>query len=339
MLDIPYYTRYVPIAIVGACPEHGLFFRPPGQADLERIYVANQQRNKLDFEPLAGFTVPDGPKSGDLLGRNINSYLDVFSSRQLLYLHRAIHLLHDHSGAVKLNLALLVSTSLEFNSLLCGYKGWFKRRPGAIRHVFALHAYSFPYTALENNPVNREKSSGNLQLLFHDRIVRGRRWAVAPVERKINRNSQTQLVKIPGELDGGIEVFDQATLGSGRQKFWLIHGDSRRLPLDDHSIDLIVTDPPYYDSVQYSDLATFFRVWLTRLLPDEPGRDVERGRLADERTQQAAGLRRDSGGIARVRRHGEGLDEAGAAGGGGGAAGRGFDRRIGDGRIRHRRFQ
>jgi adenine-specific DNA methylase len=41
------------------------------------------------------------------------------------------------------------------------------------------------------------------------------------------------------------------------------------LPIDDHSVDLIVTDPPYYDNVQYSDLAAFFRVWLARLLPDE----------------------------------------------------------------------
>lgn len=47
--------------------------------------------------------------------------------------------------------------------MLCGYKGWYKRRPGAIRHVFALHAYSFQYTVLENNPVNPRKSSGNLQ--------------------------------------------------------------------------------------------------------------------------------------------------------------------------------
>ncbi len=77
------------------------------------------------------------------------------------------------------------------------------------------------------------------------------------------------MVKIPGELDSGLEVFDQASLTTGRQRFWLIHGDSRNLPIDDHSIDLIVTDPPYYDSVQYSDLATFFRVWLAHLLPDE----------------------------------------------------------------------
>ena len=268
LLDIPFYARYVPIAIAARCPAHGVFFRSPGKADMERILAANSVRDSLDFGELENFAVADGTKSGDLIGRNIHSYLDVFSSRQLLYLYHSIQLLRDYHGVAKLNLALLVSTSLEFNSLLCGYKGWFQRRPGAIRHVFALHAYAFQYTVAENNPLGREKSSGNLQLLFRDRIERGRKWAVAPVERKINHKA-TQLVKIPGEFDGGTEAFGQTELTNGRQAFWLIHGDSRHLPIDDHSVDLIVTDPPYYDNVQYSDLAAFFRVWLARLLPDE----------------------------------------------------------------------
>jgi adenine-specific DNA methylase len=64
-------------------------------------------------------------------------------------------------------------------------------------------------------------------------------------------------------------VNDQKGLQEGNQKFLLVHGNSNILPLDDQSVDFIVTDPPYYDSVQYSDLAAFFRVWLACLLPDE----------------------------------------------------------------------
>ena len=269
LLDIPYYTRYVPIAIAATCPEHGFLFRSPGESDLECIHQADRQRDTLNFGQPEDFAVHSGPKSDDLLRHNIRSYLDLFSSRQLLYLRQAIRQLRDYEGITKLNLGLLMSTSLEFNSLLCGYKGWYKRRPGAIRHVFALHAYSFPYTALENNPVNQRKSSGNLQLLFRDRIERGRKWALAPVERKVGQDGKQCLVKMSGEMDAGIEVFDQQALTHEHQRFWLIHGDSRHLPIEDHSIDMIVTDPPYYDSVQYSNLAAFFRVWLRHLLPNE----------------------------------------------------------------------
>lgn len=269
LLELPFYARYVPIAIVATCSMHGLFFRTPSETDVARIEDANKQREILDFGPLENFEVVNGPKSGDLIKRGIRSYLDLFSSRQLLYLYHATHMLRDYNGVEKLNLGMLVSTSLEFNAMLCGYKGWYKRRPGAIRHVFALHAYSFPYTALENNPVNPHKSSGNLQLLFHDRIERGRKWAALPIERRIKDDGKSTPVRILGELDGGVEVFSQAELTDDRQKFWLVHGDSRSLPIDSDSVDLIVTDPPYYDSVQYSDLAAFFRVWLARLLPHE----------------------------------------------------------------------
>ena len=268
LLELPFYARYTPVAIVGVCEQHGIFFRSPGELDLERIRQADAQRDGLDFGQLADFTVNDGPKSGDLLRHNIRSYLDVFSSRQLLYLSHAIRRLRSYAGSHKLVLGTLVSTSLEFNAMLCGYKGWYKRRPGAIRHVFALHAYSFQYTALENNPVNPQKSSGNLQQLFHDRIERGRKWAALPIERKIDPNGKKELVKIAGEADDGIEVFDQAELSDGERRFWLIQGDSQSLPITSDSIDMVVTDPPYYDNVQYGNLAEFFRVWLTRLLPD-----------------------------------------------------------------------
>ena len=58
-------------------------------------------------------------------------------------------------------------------------------------------------------------------------------------------------------------VWRMASVASG-----LIQGDSRSLPIANDSIDMVVTDPPYFDSVQYGNLAAFFRVWLARLLPE-----------------------------------------------------------------------
>ena len=37
------------------------------------------------------------------------------------------------------------------------------------------------------------------------------------------------------------------------------------------SVDLILTDPPYYDAIPYSDLMDFFYVWLRRLVPGVGG--------------------------------------------------------------------
>lgn len=265
-LDVPYYARYEALVVSSHCPQHKLFFRsvdPVTQASLDR---ADDLRPELTFRA-QDFTVEPGRKSVHLRRRGIFSYLDLFSSRQLLVMERAVALL-PQSEEVRLNLALLLSTALEFNSLLCGYKGKNTRRPGAIRHVFAHHAYSFPYTALENNLLYPRKSSGTLQKLFHSRIRNGRHWALQPRERDLS-SSKSTFVDIVGETDQGIEAADFEQLHNGTQRFLLHQGSATKIDLPDGRVDAIVTDPPYYDSIQYSDLSAYFRVWLGQMLPEQ----------------------------------------------------------------------
>jgi adenine-specific DNA methylase len=44
----------------------------------------------------------------------------------------------------------------------------------------------------------------------------------------------------------------------------VVQASVMRLPYEDDTFDAIITDPPYYDSVQYGDLSDFFYVWLKR---------------------------------------------------------------------------
>ena len=43
--------------------------------------------------------------------------------------------------------------------------------------------------------------------------------------------------------------------------------DAANLPFQDDYFDAIVTDPPYYDSVQYAELASYFWVWESWICP------------------------------------------------------------------------
>lgn len=45
-------------------------------------------------------------------------------------------------------------------------------------------------------------------------------------------------------------------------------GDATKLPFEDNNFDAVLTDPPYYDSVSYSDLSDMQYVWLHRALGD-----------------------------------------------------------------------
>ncbi len=262
-LDVTFHTRYQPVAVYSRCTRHGPFFAAPTEIDQSCFELADAARPTL---PADQFAIAPGPKSVELIRHGVTSYLDLFSSRQLLYLDRATGWVQDHPHSIRLVLALLISTSLEFNSMLCGYKGGGTRRPGAIRHTFSHHAYTLPYTALENNPLFELKTSGTLRKLFHDRVRRAHKWAQQPVERRVEER-RTHPVAIHGEVDMGQEVLDPADLSSGERRFLLLQDTAVSLNLPSDSVDAIVTDPPYYDSVQYSDLAAFFHVWLRRMLP------------------------------------------------------------------------
>ena len=79
-------------------------------------------------------------------------------------------------------------------------------------------------------------------------------------------------------------LFADASGGAGGQLDWvkrfIIHesnnvipamvtrGDGAALVIRDNSVDVVVTDPPYFDAIAYGDLSDFFYVWLKRGLGD-----------------------------------------------------------------------
>jgi len=44
----------------------------------------------------------------------------------------------------------------------------------------------------------------------------------------------------------------------------VIRGDGASLPLETGTVDVVVTDPPYFDAISYADLSDYFYVWLKR---------------------------------------------------------------------------
>lgn len=45
-----------------------------------------------------------------------------------------------------------------------------------------------------------------------------------------------------------------------------MNGDSSKLPVPAGTVDAVVTDPPYFDFVHYSELSDFFFAWLSPAL-------------------------------------------------------------------------
>ena len=49
---------------------------------------------------------------------------------------------------------------------------------------------------------------------------------------------------------------------SGNADVTFLVNDAKKLPLDDETIDLIVTDPPFFDEIQYFELSYIYASWL-----------------------------------------------------------------------------
>jgi SAM-dependent methyltransferase len=149
-----------------------------------------------------------------------------------------------------------------FNNLFCSFKG---EGTGAVRHLFSHHILKPERTPLENNPWGTPRSSGSFSTLFERRLLAARSYAERPFEIRATRQGNREV----GAKVFGINHPIQPRLAAkpseflrGQAQAYVFCGDSARLPLPDASVDLVITDPPYFDMVNYSELADFFYVWL-----------------------------------------------------------------------------
>jgi putative DNA methylase len=148
----------------------------------------------------------------------------------------------------------LSSGLLEFNNLFASYKG---EGTGAVRHMFSHHILKPERTPIEANVWGTPKSSGSFSGLYRWRLGRAMAYRDAPTEVK-GGNGEKAVVASPA-FSGAL---DWPVTGNFKPRgIYLSCGDSSVMGLLDKSMDFVVTDPPFFDNVHYSELADFFYAW------------------------------------------------------------------------------
>ncbi|MBC8392012.1 MAG: DUF1156 domain-containing protein [Deltaproteobacteria bacterium] len=74
----------------------------------------------------------------------------------------------------------------------------------------------------------------------------------------------------PGNWKSGYEIVAEV-IASTPPNFKIAqthNADACFNPLPSEGVNIVFTDPPYYDAIPYSDLSDFFFVWLKRLMPE-----------------------------------------------------------------------
>ena len=233
-------------------PRGGFEFREPNGADLRAVEKAEEElaRRFAGWEARGWVpteAIPAGNKTDEPRRYGIPTWIDMFSPRQLLTLCSYVEALHDlipeiekelpadRAKAVVTYLGMVLSKAVNYNSYLASWDGTRRK----IRGVFDRHDYAFKWTYGEFD------ASRNL---FP--------WALKQI---------TDAYKGIGKLAAPAHQIFRSTREPVPVGITLSSASDLE-HLKDGSVDLVLTDPPYYDNVMYSELSDFFYVWLKRTL-------------------------------------------------------------------------
>lgn len=204
----------------------------------------------------------DGYNTKQAMSYGFKSWKDFFNDRQLLglgWLHKAIAGIKDQE--IRDVFLVAFSGVLEFNNMFASYKG---EGTGAVRHMFAHHILKPERSPIEANIWGTPKSSGSFSNLFRNRIDRAIAYRLKPTE--VNGTPSAKSIVCSEPFTGRVEFGWPAKPGFSSRKIYLSCGDSSASGLPSESVDLVITDPPFFDNVHYSELADFFFAWQ-QLLP------------------------------------------------------------------------
>jgi putative DNA methylase len=190
-----------------------------------------------------GITIPTEKIVNDAKGSawcvmyGLTQFKDLFTSRQMfamLTFTKYVQQVHqralkegyssEHAKVISTLLGLTVSRLSNFNSSLCT---WFHSGGRGVKHVFARQALPMVWDFAETNPLNDQAAS----------------W----------RSCLNVVVATVSEL--AKDIVESAVLA---------RGSALQMTYPARYFDAVITDPPYYDNVPYSNLADFFYVWLAR---------------------------------------------------------------------------
>lgn len=247
--------------------------------DGKKVYLSVTDEDRLLFEsaskrlsiedlPLPTLVVRPGHNTDQARGYNYATWRSFFNDRQLLCLGLLLkEILKIEDLEVQEQILCLFSSTLEFNNLFCSFKG---EGTGAVRHMFSNHILKPERTPLENSIWGTGQGSGTFSSLFESRLLRAKRYLDDPFEVSLTYDkdgNRTGSVKTTASLPIRPKRVDTwEALTSAESALMVLNGNSAKLPIPNSSVDAVVTDPPYFDFVHYSELSDFFFAWLSPAL-------------------------------------------------------------------------
>lgn len=232
------------------------------------VYEVASALLKQQQNPYPIVAIHPGYNTNQVLNYRYHYWHQMFNDRQLLglsLLANRIRAIPDES--LRQLFTCLFSGTLEFNNMFASYKG---EGTGAVRHMFSHHILKPERTPLEANVWGTPKSSGAFSTLFKSRILRALDYRDNPFElRVISKSGKPTGHKVSNiSRPIGSAIAQTYLEFESGQTAYLSCGDSAHTDIPTGTVDAVVTDPPFFDNVHYSQLADFFYVWQRHILDE-----------------------------------------------------------------------
>jgi putative DNA methylase len=241
----------------------------PSDFDKRLYQQASERLQSLDTI-LPTLEIRPGYNTDQAIGYNYYYWREFFNDRQLLCLNLLLQeILRIPTKSIQEQFLCLFSGVLEFNNLFCSFKG---EGTGAVRHLFYNHILKPERAPIENSIWGTEKSSGTFSTLFKSRLLKAKSYLKSPFEIKLARDIFNNTVDVEKVIASDpISARKAVSWNDFLQKknaVYILNGDSAKIDIPDCSVDAVVTDPPYFDFVHYSELSDFFFAWLSPVLKE-----------------------------------------------------------------------
>ena len=247
-------------------PNHkGRFFKAPTADDLRLFSDASiATRTKAHNTFLPDDEIPAGDETTRLHRWGYQRFSDLFNPRQLLALTElasAISAVPDrkHRHA----LATVFSDFLRYQNMLGRYDTYALK----CQDIFSVHGFPVGLIQCENNVLGIPRVGTGGYLHFIEKYIAAKKYNEEPFEIKLSKGRK---IRIPTSEEYIGATFSSAEEMQNDVRAACIRCSSvEDLTLAPNSIDAVLTDPPYFDNVQYAELMDFCYVWLRRLINGE----------------------------------------------------------------------
>lgn len=193
---------------------------------------------------------PDVSYDGhDVFNHGFEFWTDMYNKRQLLSLAMLIESIErvpDQNRREFLLLAL--SSSLRYSNMMVGYH----HTRNHIHDAFKTNSFDSANKPVEGNVWGTAFGLGTFESMFEG-VLRGVEYANSPTDRYVKDGEMQETDPFNQPIGENSEVYQ---------------GDVRSLDAE-NEYDAVITDPPYYDNVIYSELSDYFYVWQKILLKSE----------------------------------------------------------------------